>query len=421
MMSIHYPLVVISLISLLVSFLMLTHWKVKANGIEIRYAMLSDQLAEAKTAYAESQQRCLALKEQLSALRVRNEGLEQQLSNQERIAKENHQKLLLQFQNLSNNLLEQKSEKFKTLNRQEIEKVLNPLSEKIRTFEQEMSRSHREALNHKIALRTELERIHKLNTQMTQEAQNLTQAIKGDTRVQGDWGEFVLERLLENAGLTKGREYVVQPSFTTDEGKRLQPDVIIQLPQEKSVVIDAKVSLKDYEQYFHATEEASRELFLQKHLAALKRHVKTLHEKNYAQEYKLKGLDFVLMFIPLEPAFSLALQKNPALFEQAYHQNVILVAPSTLLATLRTIGHLWKHEYQNQYAAEIAQQSGALYDKFVSFVEDLQKIGNQLNTTQRVYQGALNKLSEGKGSLTSRAQRIKALGARTKKQLTIDP
>ena len=414
-------LLTISLLGLTTSFIYIAHLRVTAHGLSIQRTVAEEQLATTQETLNASQHENSDLKERITALQVHKETLQNHLSEQEKKASEDQQKLLLQFQNLSNKLLEQKSEKFTHLNKLEMEKILKPLSEKIHSFEQEVARTHREALNHKVALRTELERMHSLNTRMSQEAHNLTQAIKGDSRIQGNWGEFILESILENAGLVKGREYVVQHSFTDQDGKRRQPDVIIQLPQQKSIVIDAKVSLKDYEQYFHAQDEKERTLFLQKHLAALKRHVKTLHAKNYAQTYDLKSLDFVLMFVPLESAFTLALQKDPSLFQQAYHQNVILASPSTLLVTLRTIAHVWKREYQSQYAAEIAQQSGALYDKFVSFVEDLRKIGLQLNTTQKVYQSALNKLSEGKGNLISKAERIKALGARTKKQLNPPP
>lgn len=408
---------IFSLTTLLVALALLTHLRVKAYGTTVKNELLDKQLAESKASLIQLQEQNNHLRERLSGLQVENQALKQHLSEHEKISEENQKKLLLQFQNLSNKLLEQKSEKFTHLNKMELEKVLKPLSERIFTFEQEVARTHREALNHKVALRTELERMHTLNTRMSKEAENLTQAIKGDNRVQGTWGEFILESLLDNAGLVKGREYIVQHSFTDEEGKRHQPDVIIQLPQDKSVVIDAKVSLKDYEKYFHAEDEATASLFLQKHLAALKRHIKTLYSKNYAQTYDLKSLDFVLMFIPLEPAFSIALQQEPSLFQQAYHHNVILVSPSTLLATLRTVAHVWKREYQNQYAAEIAHQSGALYDKFVSFVEDLRKIGAQLTNTQKVYHNALGKLSEGKGNLISKAERIKKLGARTKKHL----
>lgn len=395
--------------------------RVRMQGLVIENDFLDRQLLELRSRASELGAEKAMLEERVTALAMAKEGLQNGRAEQERIASGDDQRLLLQFENLSNRLLEQKSEKFTHLNKVALEKILQPLADRIHTFEQEVARTHREALNHKVALRTELERMHTLNKRMSEEAQNLTQAIKGDRQVQGTWGEFILESILDHAGLVKGREYTVQHSFTDDEGKRRQPDVIIQLPQGRSVIIDAKVSLKDYEQHFHAKEDAEGRLFLKKHLNALKRHVKTLHEKNYAQAYDLKSLDFVLMFIPLEPAFTLALNHDPAFFEQAYHQNVILVSPSTLLATLRTIAHLWKREYQSQYAAEIAQQSGALYDKFVSFVEDLRKVGVQLGTAQRVYQSALNKLSEGKGNLISKAERIKALGARTKKQLSSLP
>ena len=415
MSLIYYLPVIIAFTALILTFIVIGQLRIKLHGMAISSDIIRKALVEAKDNLERTRTANTTLKEEISALKVEKENLNNHLSNQEKATLENHKKLLLQFENLSNKLLEHKGEKFTQIHKNQLETLLKPLSEKIKTFEEKVTHTHQEAIHHKVALRTELERMHTLNKRMSQETENLTQAIKGDTRLQGTWGEFILESILDNAGLTKGREYTVQHAFTDEEGKRKQPDVVIQLPQGKSVVIDAKVSLKAYEQYFHAQDKEKRKLFLQQHLASLKRHVKTLHEKNYAQTYGLKSLDFVLMFIPLEPAFTIVLQHEPNFFQATYHQNVILASPSTLLATLRTIAHLWKREYQTQYAAEIAQQSGALYDKFVSFVEDLRKIGMQLNTTQRVYQGALNKLSEGKGNLISKAERIKALGARTKK------
>lgn len=395
------------------------YMRIKEQVASTEKKSLFEQLTEQKAALQSSYQESTTLKERLATLESENQHLSKQLLQGEVTAKENHQKMVLQFENLSNKLLEQKSAKFTHLNKQEIEKILNPLAEKIKTFEQEVARTHREARDQKVALRTELERMHTLNTRMTKEANNLAQAIKGDSRVQGAWGEFILESLLDNAGLTKGREYIVQHSFTNEEGKRYQPDVIIKLPQNRSIVIDSKASLRAYEQYFHTPKGNQREALLEKQIQALKNHIKALHEKNYAQHYDLHGLDFVIMFIPLEPAFSLALQHKTNLFQQAYEQNVILASPATLLAILRTVAHLWKREYQNQYAMEIAQESGRLYDKFVGFMEDLKKIGAQLNTTQKTYYSALNKLSEGKGNLIDKAERIKALGARTKKQLPV--
>lgn len=421
MTSLLSPLALLLLSSTFFLFGLFTYLAFKVYGSRVRNELLADQLIESRHALGLSQEENSRFREQASRLEVEKERLHQQLMSQEKLSEEHQRTLLLQFENLSTKILDQKSEKFTNLNKTELDKILKPLSEKIHTFEKEVARTHREALNHKVALRTELERMHTLNSKMSQEAKNLTEAIKGDSRTQGAWGEFILENLLESAGLVKGREYIVQHSFVDEEGKRHQPDVIINLPQGKSVVIDAKMSLKDYEQYYHAKEGSLRDLSLKKHLASLKRHIKVLHNKNYAETYDLKSLDFVLMFIPLEPAFSLALQADPNLFQQAYHENVILASPSTLLAILRTIVHVWKREYQNQYATEIAQQSGALYDKFAGFVEDMRKIGTQLTSTQKVYQSAIGKLSEGKGNLISKAERIRSLGARTKKEVVLPP
>jgi DNA recombination protein RmuC len=268
-----------------------------------------------------------------------------------------------------------------------------------------------------VALRTEVKKLSELNTQITKEAENLAKAIKGDTKTQGNWGEFILERILEKSGLTKDREYRVQASFVTEEGKRYQPDVIVKLPDDKHIIIDAKVSLVSYEQFFNAEQASERALALKKHILSIRKHIKELSEKNYHSEYGLKGLDFVLMFIPIEPAFSLAVQHDLDIFNEAYEKNIVLVSPTTLIATLRSIANIWKHEYQNHNALEIAQQGGALYDKFVGFVEDLKHLGRQMDVAQKAYQEAMKKLYEGKGNLVRRAHNIKALGARTSKAL----
>ena len=294
---------------------------------------------------------------------------------------------------------------------------MKPLGERIQSFEKQVVQTNKESLERNVALRTEVKKLGELNAQITKEAENLTKAIKGDTKTQGNWGEFILERILEKSGLVKDREYSVQTSFLTEEGKRYQPDVIVKLPEGKHVIIDAKVSLVSYELFFNTEQPSERALALKKHIQSMRKHIKELSEKNYQSQYNLRGLDFVLMFVPMEPAFSLAVQHDLELFNEAYEKNIVLVSPTTLMATLRTIANIWKHEYQNQNALEIAQQGGALYDKFVGFVEDLQHLGRQMDVTQKTYAEAMKKLYEGKGNLVRRAQNIKALGASTSKTL----
>ena len=375
------------------------------------------QLETTKEELAQAHQQALQRAQDLARLETANEHLTEKLAEQKQAVEAMQEKLTVQFRNLANDLLEEKSKKFTDQNKVHLEHILKPLGERIKAFEQQVAETNKESIARNVALRTEVKKLNELNTQITKEAENLANAIKGDTKVQGNWGEFILERILEKSGLTKDREYNVQASFVTEDGKRYQPDVIIKLPESKHIIIDAKVSLLSYEQFFNAEQKATQAIALKKHIQSIRKHIKDLSEKNYQRQYDLKSLDFVLMFIPLEPAFSLAVQHDPALFNDAYAQNIILVSPTTLMATLRTIANLWKHEYQNHNALEIARQGGALYDKFVSFVEDLKQLGRQMDTTQKTYVEAMKKLYEGKGNLVRRAHNIKALGANTSKVL----
>ena len=251
---------------------------------------------------------------------------------------------------------------------------------------------------------------------MSQDAQNLVRALKGDTKAQGDWGEIQLERILERSGLRKGEEYTVQESFTTEEGRK-RPDVIVHLPENKKIIIDSKVSLVHYERFVSAETEEEKNLNLRSFIDSVKKHIKDLSDKKYQNLFDEGSLDFVLMFIPIEPAFSLAIQFGENLYVDAYDKNIVIVSPSTLLATLRTIANIWKQEYQNQNVLEIAKQSGALYDKFVGFVDDLVAVGNRIDQTKSSYVDAMKKLSEGSGNLINRAEKIKKLGAKTSKLL----
>ncbi len=375
------------------------------------------QLTEEKEELLETRAQNLYLAKDSARLETANKHLVEKLNEQKEAVETMQEKLAIQFKNLANDLLEEKSKKFTDQNKVNLESILKPLGERIQHFEQKVDQTNKESLERNVALRTEIKRLNELNTQITKEAANLARAIKGDSKAQGNWGEFVLESILEKSGLVKDREYIIQASFVNEEGKRYQPDVIIKLPDEKQLIIDAKVSLVNYERSFNAEHDIDRELELKKHIQSIHRHIKELSRKNYQQQYGLKGLDFVLMFISIEPAFSLAVQHDSTLFNEAYEKNIVIVSPSTLIATLRTIANIWKNEYQNQYALEIAQQSGALYDKFVAFVEDLKNIGRQIDSTQKVYVEAMKKLYEGKGNLVKRAEKIKALGASTSKSL----
>ena len=254
-----------------------------------------------------------------------------------------------------------------------------------------------------------------MNLQITKEAENRTKAWKGESKTQGNWGEFILESILEKSGLVKGEQYDVQVSITNEEGKRLQPDVIIKLPEQKNIIIDSKVSLTAYEKYINSDDDRERELEVKNHLLSIRTHIKGLSEKNYQSIYEIGSLDFVLLFMPIEPAFSLAVQNDPELFNDAYDKNIVIVSPTTLIATLRTISSIWRQENQNRNALEIARQGGQLYDKFKSFTDDLIKVGDNLNTTKKTYELAMNKLSEGKDNLIRKTERLKELGAKSTK------
>ena len=358
----------------------------------------------------------IELNNNLSTSEADYRNLQEKLQDQQKEMEKLQERFTLQFKNLANEIFEEKTKKFTDQNKVNLSELLNPLKERIVEFEKKVETNSKESLAQNTALREQLKGLRELNQQMTREAENLTKALKGDTKTQGSWGEFILESILEKSGLEKGREYFVQESLVSEEGRRLQPDVIVRLPDNKNIVVDSKVTLVAYERYVNAGEE-DRVVNLKAHLVAMRSHIKGLGDKNYQQLYGVEGLDFVLMFIPIEPAFSLAVQMDSELFNDAYEKNIVIVSPSTLIATLRTISNIWKNEYQNQNALEIARQGGNLYDKFVAFTEDLVKVGNSLDGTQRIYREAMKKLYEGKGNLVNRAQTIKELGAKTSKTL----
>ena len=350
---------------------------------------------------------------ELAKVKVEKEHLENEIKKDH----EDKNSIVMQFQNIATAILEEKTQKFTEQNQVNLNNILKPLADNIHMFEQQIKDSNKQANDQTVALRLELAKLFTLNTKITQEAENLANAIKGDTKIQGNWGEMILEKILETSGLERDREYTVQTSFITETGKRYQPDVVLNLPMERHIIIDSKVSLNNYEQYFNSEDNTIKTDQLKKHLISIKKHVLELAEKNYQTLYSVGSLDFVLMFIPIEQAYTLVVQNDQEIFSEAYKRNVILVSPSTLIATLRTISNIWKSEYQNKNALEIAQQSGALYDKFVGFVDDIKAIGKNIEGTKTAYVEAVKKLYEGRGNLISRAEKIKALGVKTTKDL----
>ena len=352
----------------------------------------------------------LELSTEVATLKETNKNLSQRQA-------ENEKMLIEKFENLANDILDKKSQKFTDQNEKNLGNILGPLKEKIEKFEAKVEKSNKESLQWNTALKTQIEGLAELNKQINIEAENLTKALKGETKTQGNWGEFILESVLEKSGLVKDREYFVQESMTSEDGKRYQPDVTVKLPEDKHVIIDAKVALVAYERFVNAEDEEERKNQLSLHVQAVRRHIKQLSEKEYQKLREQEGLDFVLLFIPVEPAFSLALQFDNEIFIDALDKNIVIVSPTTLIATLRTIASIWKNEYQSRNAIEIARQSGNLYDKFVGFTSDLLRVGRSMDSAKDTYEEAMNKLTTGKGNLVSRVENIQKLGAKASKSL----
>ena len=327
------------------------------------------------------------------------------------------EKFTKEFENLANKILEEKTTKFTEQNKENLKNILTPLQDKIQLFEKKVEDTHKESIDYHAALRQQILGLREMNEQMSKETLNLTKALKGDSKMQGNWGELILERVLEKSGLEKGREYEVQQSFVTEEGNRVFPDVVINLPDGKKMIVDSKVTLTAYERYINEEDDEAKTQHLKEHVMALKRHVDQLSEKNYHDLYQMESPDFVLLFIPIESAFALALNEDTSLYNKAFEKNIVIVTPSTLLATLRTIDSMWTNQKQQENALEIARQAGALYDKFEGFVGDLVKIGKKMDEAKVEYQGAMNKLVDGKGNLVNSVEKLKKMGAKAKKAL----
>ena len=326
--------------------------------------------------------------------------------------------LTSQFKNLANEILEDKSKRFTEQNVANLDALLKPLQTKLTEFKEQVNTSYGNEARERFALKSEIERLANLNLRMSDETRSLTQALKGDSKVQGNWGELVLESILESSGLRKGEEYLVQDSHTQTDGSRLQPDVVVKLPEGRSLVVDSKVSITAYSRHAEATDPTVSEQELAAHIQSLRQHIQGLSSKNYSSLYGIGSVDFVLMFVPIEPAFLLALKTAPNLYQEALAKNIVLVCPSTLMATLRTVAHLWRQDHQNRNALEIAKQCGTLYDKFVGFVDDLEKLGQRLDQAQTSYHDAFNKLKSGKGNLIRTAEKVRELGVKPSKNLS---
>ncbi len=360
---------------------------------------------------------------QLAAREQQIFHLDQSLQNQKAEVEQLQTRFKTEFENIANRLLEEKSQRFTEQNARNMHSVLMPLRDKIKEFEENVDRKFMDETREKATLKEEIKQLHTLNQQLSVDAHNLANALKGQSKVQGDWGEMQLETLLEKSGLQKGIHFLSQTTFRDDDGNAKRPDFIIQLPDNKQLIVDSKVSLSAFERYFNTDDPSQRDVHLRAHVASLRSHVENLSKTNYQTLYQINTPDYMLLFVPLDSALSTAAQADPQLFTDALERNIVLVSTSSLLATMRTVAHLWKQEKQSRSVLEIARQSGFLYDKFVAFVEDLRTIGARLDTARVAYDDAMHKLvnaSRPGDTLVGKAQKIRELGARTTKNLPQD-
>lgn len=393
---------------------------VKETALQVevgKFNQLNDRLDEIKEENKEKDETIIKLNSELASKTSDFENLNEKLTNQKKEVEELQNKFTEQFNNLANKILEEKSEKFTKQNKENIDSILKPLNEKLKDFEHKVEDTYIKNVKDRTELQAQVTKLYELNQKISEDANNLTKALKGDVKKQGNWGEMVLERILESSGLEKGREYKTQESFNREDGGRYQPDVIVYLPDNKHIVIDAKVSLVAYENYVSAETTEEQNAFIKDHLRSIKAHIKELADKQY---FKLEGLntpEYVLMFIPIEASFSIAVKEDNAIFNLAWDNKIVIVSPSTLIATLMTVSSIWNQENQTKNAIEIARQSGNLYDKFEGLMKDLLQLGKKIEDSHKYYKDSMNKLVDGSGNLVGRIEKLKTLGAKATKTL----
>jgi DNA recombination protein RmuC len=390
---------------------------VERARVQERNLLLEQQLQQTKEELSGTRTNVFDLTSSLSAAQTDCSHLQEQLQTERKQLQEMQRTLTEQFKGIADSLLLESSRRLQEQHREKLDDILSPFRESISRFEKKIDDNQREAIKDNQSLKEQLLSLQKLNQTIGEEARNLTTALKGQSKTQGGWGEVILERILEKSGLSRDREYTVQSSHRSEDGRRLQPDVVVHLPEKKHLVIDSKVSLSAFERFCNCDDTVRKDLELKEHIGSVRRHVKELAAKNYQRLYDLPSLDFVLMFIPVEPAFNEAVNADPELYTDAFEQNIIIVSTSTLLATLRTIASIWRQENQNRNAMEIARLGGELYDKFVGFLADLQELGKKIKSTQDSFDDALGKLSKGRGNLLRKAEELKKLGAKAGKSI----
>ncbi len=389
---------------------------------ELAAASRQSELAEKSISELKQQvqteaEKAYKLNSELSASRVNGENLEKRLAEQKAEMEKLEERFRKEFENLANRILEEKSLKFTEQNKSNIDQILKPLNDKIKTFEDKVDKVYNEDLRDRATLLQQIKSLQEMNNKISEEANNLTKALKGESKTQGNWGEFILESILEKSGLLKGREYTIQESRVNDEGRRYQPDVIIKLPDERHIVIDSKVSLKDYELFCSADNDDDRASALKNHIGSVRSHIKNLSTKEYQDLYGLNSLDFIVMFMPIEPALSITAQSDVNIWNEAFEKNIVIVSPSTLLATLRTISNIWKQEYRTRNVMEIAKAGGMIYEKFAGAINDLINVGKKLDDAKSSYEESMKKMRTGRGNLIDQFERLKELGAKTNKSL----
>ena len=384
------------------------------------YCLAKRRLQWAAQDYTALQEQMYRAREEVANLKGQHGQMQHQLGEQTQLLKEARLQLGQEFENLANRIFDHKQQQFDQQNQKTLKQSLNPLQQQIDDFKKQVADVYQKESAERNQLIGKIGELQQQTHKIGEDALNLALALKGDNKVQGNWGEVVLERLLEESGLQKGREYDTQVPFDDEDGKRRNPDVIIYLPENKQLVIDAKVSLLNYERYSNADDEGSKQDALQAHVNSVRNHIKTLSKKHYQSLNGIQSLDFIFIFMPIEAAFMLALQQEPALFREAYDKHIVLVSPTTLLATLRTVSNVWRYHKQHKYAEKIAQQAGGLYDQFVLVVESLDDLGTQLSKTQSSYDATRRRLVEGKGNVVKRIEGLRQLGAKTKRTLALD-
>lgn len=386
------------------------------NGLlKGKFENTKKELEDTKYSFQNLQKRYENLLQQKTELDVEIKNLKENFEKQKKDIEALHKHFQLQFENIANKILKQNTEEFVSTNEKNIKDILTPLKEKISIFEEKIEKKYIDETKQRSELKEHLNALKALNKNLTHEAQNLTEALKGN-KTQGNWGEMILERILEESGLIKGKEYQTQVTDKNQEGSTIKPDIVVKLPENKHIIIDSKVSLTAYESFVSTKDETKQNKYLKQHLLSVKNHIKALSEKNYYSSKNLNSPEFVLMFIPIESSFSITIKAEQNLFSFAWNKKIIIVSPTTLLATLRTIASVWKHEKQTKNAIEIAKQAGQLYDKFAGLLEDLSKIERNLETLRKSYDDAKTKL-DGRGGLISKMEKIKTLGAKATKSI----